>query len=1321
MMNTKSARLSVAILLVSLLAVFALGVSSAAAQSGTPVSGDGVVPTEYDGNTSCQQLGYPFGFKIEGNGASVYTGTFPFVGGHTGGAPDDPTNSVNLTSDGYYLNWMSTLYLDAVIVKGGQDANAYVYIPEDNADTKLASPDLAGGQLPQISHVEFCYDYDLTASKTANAQFKRTYSWEITKGLDGTYTGFIGDPAFDHNYTVSVDQKWADSDFAVAGEIKINNPSPLTVNFNVSDSVGGTNATVVCPSNTLAPWGTVTCTYSAPLAGAVNGLNTATITTSTYGAVGTTATADYTFGDPTSEAGYKTINVTDSFKGALGSASGDFTFPTYPKSFQCPADKAAYTNGVYVMTEFVNTATITETGQSDTAKVNMTCYAPSVSKDAFTKYTKKYTWDITKGPDEDYKGFIGDAAFDHDYTVSVDQTITPTDFTVYGTITVQNPNPAKDMTVSLADSVGGTAATLSCGGSLTVPKGSSATCNYSAVIGAMTDGTNTATATLNNIGFDATATYAFANATVTTEGFTEINVTDSFQGALGSASGDKTFDTYSKEFQCPADKGSYADGVYVMPDFVNTATIDEIPTENDSATVKLTCYAPVVTKDASTSWEEKYDWTITKEPDGTYKGFIGDPAFNHNYTVAVNQTVTPQNYKVYGKIYVANPAGSPGNMTVGLSDLLAAGVNATVDCGSGATSVTVNPGATGTCSYSGDLAAKTDGTNTATGTFNGVTFEATAPYAFGDPTIIGYPTINVTDTNGLAWQASGDASWLYAKSFQCPADKDLYTNGVYVMPDFVNTATIDEIPTENDSATVKLTCYAPVITKNATASYDERHIWDVEKSVEPESQFGFPGSFLPWKWTVNVNETFVEENFLVTGKIFVANPADSPNDMTVSLIDQLNDGKFATVDCGAGATSITVSAGTTGTCDYTANPTGRTATQNKATGTFNNIDFVATYPVSFDKNVVKGTATVTDTEIGLDNELTAGEGPWQFEGPDSHTCSTNRADYFKDGVYTPITETIVNWAYVKSGGVEQDKDDATTTWTCNASFVDILKTTNGVVDPTKDIRFKLYDGTGNDLNDEVSTLGDLDGQLQFKTALVPGDKYTVCESPVPAGYTFEIDVNGGNVLTFAGPPGTLNPTGEVQCFDFIADPAGTTLVYKVNNRYPGGAPRTPGYWKNWNMCTGGNQAETAAKLGGVAEGVYLLENLLPQTLGNLLIDTCQKGVFILDGRNLSGRNMSSDAAYILARSLLAARLNQDAGACIPAGQTWAYKGQNLTFEQILTASDALLSSVGFNGTADELGPRVRGGDLTKRNDALYLYGIIDAYNNGQWCTGTPSH
>ena len=144
-------------------------------------------------------------------------------------------------------------------------------------------------------------------------------------------------------------------------------------------------------------------------------------------------------------------------------------------------------------------------------------------------------------------------------------------------------------------------------------------------------------------------------------------------------------------------------------------------------------------------------------------------------------------------------------------------------------------------------------------------------------------------------------------------------------------------------------------------------------------------------------------------------------------------------------------------------------------------------------------------------------------------------------------------------------------------------------------------------------------------------------------------------------------------------------------------------------------------------GVYLLDDLLPQTIGDWEITTCEVGVLILDSRDLDGNNKSNDAAYTLATALLAARLNQDAGACPVSEQQWQeYENEYGatpfgSFEQVLTAADELLAGKGFDGTGDYLGPRGNKAHKALRAEALYLYGIIDDYNNSEICTGEPSH
>jgi hypothetical protein len=181
-----------------------------------------------------------------------------------------------------------------------------------------------------------------------------------------------------------------------------------------------------------------------------------------------------------------------------------------------------------------------------------------------------------------------------------------------------------------------------------------------------------------------------------------------------------------------------------------------------------------------------------------------------------------------------------------------------------------------------------------------------------------------------------------------------------------------------------------------------------------------------------------------------------------------------------------------------------------------------------------------------------------------------------------------------------------------------------------------------------------------------------------------------------------------DCFDFGAGtsypvPVGGTLVYQVNNTFPGGDPRTPGYWKNWNTCTSGNQVQTAANNGGPSEGWFVLDDILNDpgvSWGGFTIASCDEGVSILDQRDLkNGRKKASDAAYTLAMHLLAAQLNFAAGA-----------EQCQAATDAVAEAEALLVSIGFDGSGNYLRPRD-----AEYQRALELAAILDQYNNGNLC------
>src|SRR6266545_728363 len=119
-----------------------------------PAQATGVTPTVVPGNPTCVSLGYAFGFKPLSPSESNPVGT------HT--LPDG-VNTVTISIDSNGVDWTSTLGMDAVIVKGGPNANVYAYDPPAEAfsGNDLVPPINPNTNQPYgLSHLEFCYDYE---------------------------------------------------------------------------------------------------------------------------------------------------------------------------------------------------------------------------------------------------------------------------------------------------------------------------------------------------------------------------------------------------------------------------------------------------------------------------------------------------------------------------------------------------------------------------------------------------------------------------------------------------------------------------------------------------------------------------------------------------------------------------------------------------------------------------------------------------------------------------------------------------------------------------------------------------------------------------------------------------------------------------------------------------------------------------------------------------------------------------------------------------------------------------------------------------------
>lgn len=328
-----------------------------------PAAASLVDPVIVPGNPDCQDLGYEFGFKID---KGPPNGTYQFGDADVFVVPVDDSLVVTITNaTATTFDWSTNIGVDAVIVKGGPNANVYTYAPEATADTGLQAPVNASGSVADVSHVEFCYDLEVVVTKTAVTSFTRTWDWDVAKQADQTAITISDNQSLGVGYTVTASTTGSvDSDWAVAGVISVSNPHPTKAASvtGVTDMVSGHGPVAVdCGGPfpiAVAAGATLECTYSTSLPDATSRTNTATATTT--GAIGGgQGSAPVTFAaTPTTEVD-ECVNVTDTHLGVLGTvcANASPTQFSYSLSFGTAAS-----NDVVVAcgdTSHDNTATVT--------------------------------------------------------------------------------------------------------------------------------------------------------------------------------------------------------------------------------------------------------------------------------------------------------------------------------------------------------------------------------------------------------------------------------------------------------------------------------------------------------------------------------------------------------------------------------------------------------------------------------------------------------------------------------------------------------------------------------------------------------------------------------------------------------------------------------------------------------------------------------------------------------------------------------------------------------------------------------------------------
>ena len=106
-----------------------------------------VEPSHHEGNPTCLDLGYSHELKFD-----------PPSAGSKSADGTTVDMAVGADAFGSLVDWTASAPIDAVIVKGGSNANAYVYPGGSSGDTGLHTPFNGPDKYYGLSHVDFCWN-----------------------------------------------------------------------------------------------------------------------------------------------------------------------------------------------------------------------------------------------------------------------------------------------------------------------------------------------------------------------------------------------------------------------------------------------------------------------------------------------------------------------------------------------------------------------------------------------------------------------------------------------------------------------------------------------------------------------------------------------------------------------------------------------------------------------------------------------------------------------------------------------------------------------------------------------------------------------------------------------------------------------------------------------------------------------------------------------------------------------------------------------------------------------------------------------------------
>lgn len=450
----------------------------------------------------------------------------------------------------------------------------------------------------------------LEASATMYGVWTRTFDWTIEKTVDvPVWNMFDGDTA-KSVYTVSVEKDEGTDDTYLAGEVCVLNGGGVStedlaivaeITIPPSKVVIATANVDVSEHPVLSPGEEYCYEYEVPLPDAIQGENykiSANVTIMNHSG---------SLGDPkgpspdasaifpsTPDLIHDSVTVTDTNGKSWEEVSTSEEW-SYPAIFSCPSSDM-----------YENTATITETGESASADVTVTCYDLLVSKTAKTSFDRTYSWTVSKSADQTALTLSPSQQFTVNYTVTADASFTDSNWQVSGDIVVENPAPISAVLNNLSDILPESLAIdVDCGSvafPYTLSADESLTCSYTASLPDATARTNTATVVLQNYAYDVegmestetseysgSASFDFISAETH-----EINETAIIT------------DTYAEE--SPVVLGTLTYGVDTLP---ASYTYSKVVGPYDAGTTVSLPNEIVLTTETTTDNPPTDDWTVT--------------------------------------------------------------------------------------------------------------------------------------------------------------------------------------------------------------------------------------------------------------------------------------------------------------------------------------------------------------------------------------------------------------------------------------------------------------------------------------------------------------------------------------------------------------------------------------------------------------------------------------------------------------------------------------------------------------------------------------